>query len=930
MTAHLEETTAIICPVYDSQWHHQPIQEVAFLLETDLENGLNTKSVTKKQAEFGLNELNVKPGKDPWLRFLLQFNQPLLYLLLIAGFVKILLGSWTNALVIWGVTLFNAAIGYVQESKAEEVISTLVKTVTAEAIVMRDGKKVRINAKELVPGDLVILTPGDKVTADLRLVTAENLQVDESHLTGQLLSVIKSTYSLREKSTLSDRSNMVYAGSFITLGQGIGIAIATGDNTEIAKISQVISTPNKLSTPLTRKFAKFNNALFEIVLTLASFVFVLGVGRGQSWSEMFEAMVTLVVSAIPEGLPAVIAVTLAMGVARMVRRHAIVRKLAAIETLSGITVICSDTTGTLTENQMTVQKIYAGEQRFTVGGTGYNQKGTIWESNSLQPVYFSGRILDYDSQQQIPVSQIALQECLMVGLLCNNSHLKPRENQWVVVGDSTEGALIVVGHKAGLSQSVLEEIMPRLDVIPFQPEYQCMVTLHKNTTNYQHTSLITDASDKTIYVKGSLEVVLKRCEQMVDKDGNIVALDLASVEKEAEIMSKQGLRVLAFAKKLVGNEFKVLACSAIDSGLIFLGLQGMIDPPRQEVFTAIKSCHSAGIQVKMITGDHINTAVAIADEFGLSKNAEIIAYSGEQLAQMDDAELKKVAKAGVVFARVTPSQKIRLVDALQSQGEIVAITGNKVNDAPALKQADIGFAMGIQGTDITKESADIILMDDNFASIKVAVEEGRAVYQNLRKAIAFVLPFNSGELLAVLIAALMAWQLPILSLQILWINMVNCITMTVTLAFEPKPKLLMRQSPRNPGESLLPKPFLSRILLVSVFNLILILGLFTFIFRTTGNLAVARTMAIESLIAGRIIYLLSLSNAIVSQLTNSGAILLGIFCTIILQILFSQWSVMNMLFGTAPLSFQQWLICLILSLGMIPVAIYANKLDPID
>lgn len=908
--------------IQSSQWHHLSIQEVTRHLDTNLETGLTSAVAAKKRERFGANELKSKPGTSPLLRFLLQFNQPLLYILLIAGAIKAFLGQWVNAGVIWGVTLINAIIGFVQESKAESAIAALASSVKTNATIIRNGQKMQVPSTELVPGDVVLLASGDKVPADLRLVQARNLQVNESALTGESIAIEKNIQLLDIDTPLAERTNMAYAGSFVTFGTGKGIVVAIGDATETGRISQLIEQGTSLKTPLTRKFDKFSRTLLYIILGIAALMFAVGLGYGYSWTEMFEAAIAFAVSAIPEGLPAVVTVTLAIGVSRMARRHAIVRKLPAVETLGSATVICSDKTGTLTENQMTVQAIYAGNQNYTVTGVGYIPQGKI---------LLNEKPVNWDNSS-------ALEECIKAGLLCNDSHLEKKNGQWQVVGDPTEGALIVVANKVGITRSSLEEEMPRLDVIPFESEFQYMATLHETS------SFASDKKQGTIYVKGSVEAILKRCQQMLDVEGDLIPLDAETIHQEVDAMANLGLRVLAFAKKTVPDVETLCTTSLqhadIENDLIFLGLQGMIDPPRTEAIKAVQACQEAGIQVKMITGDHAVTAQAIARSMGFNKNGEVLAFTGSQLAQMGKSELATAIEDGVVFARVAPEQKLRIVEALQSRGEVVAMTGDGVNDAPALKQADIGIAMGGAGTEVAKEASDMILTDDNFASIEAAVEEGRTVYRNLLKAIAFILPVNGGESMTILISVLLARELPILSLQVLWLNMVNSITMTVPLAFEPKSERVMQKPPRNPSEPLLSPSLLQRILAISIFNWILIFGVFEWIQQTTGNINLARTMAIQALVAGRIFYLLSISqlgSAVIAsirgirhRINDTSAIVIGIACTVILQIIFSQWNLMNSLFSTAPLNLNQWLICLLIGLPMVIVSALVNRFDPLD
>lgn len=896
-------------------WHSLDISQAIARLQSDAETGLSSATAKQLLTDLGANELTAKKGKPWWWKFLLQFNQPLLIILLCAGFVKAITGSLVNAGVIWGVTTTNAIIGFIQESKAESAIAALAKAITTEATVIRDGQKLRIPSRELVPGDIVLLTSGDKVPADLRLIQVRNLQIDESALTGESVAVEKDTRVLTLHAALAERKNMAYAGGFVTFGQGTGIVVATGNATETGRISQLMQQHIDISTPLTRKFDKFSQNWLYMVLGLASLCFVVGLSfRG--FQEALEAAIALTVSAIPEGLPAVITVTLAIGVSRMARRHAIIRKLPAVETLGSATVICSDKTGTLTENQMTVQAIYAGGHQYTVSGLGYAPTGEILIDE--KPVNLNG--------------EKGLQECLLAGLLCNDSHIEKKDDKWIVMGDPTEGALIASANKAGFSQSSLAKQMPKLDGIPFESEFQYMATLHATPKG------------KTIYVKGSVEAILQRCNLMLNSDGQPRPLDCVetlrqtTIEREVNIMARQGLRVLALAKKPVSEQQNTVDHPDIATGLIFLGLQGMIDPPRESAIRAVQACQSAGIQVKMITGDHAVTAQAIARRLGINKNGSVLAFTGAELTQMDKIELAQVAEEGVVFARVAPEQKLRLVEALQSKGEVVAMTGDGVNDAPALKQADIGIAMGGAGTEVAKEASDMLLTDDNFASIEAAVEEGRAVYKNLLKAICFILPVNGGESMTILISTLLARDLPILSLQILWLNMLNSITMTVPLAFEPKAQNVMQQQPRRPNEPLLSGSRIKRILAISLFNWIVIFGVFEYIRQITGNVDLARTMAINALIAGRIFYLLSISQLIpnliakmdgtIKENVNIPAIGFGIIGAIILQIIFAHVPLINEVFSTAPLSLQQWLFCLAVGSPMIIWATVVNRFDP--
>ncbi len=891
-------------------WHQSSIAEVVEHWGSDVTLGLTPSEVIKRREQYGFNELTGKTGKSPLVRFLLGFNQPLIYILLVAGVIALLLKDWVDAGVILGVTLINTVIGFVQESKAEKAIAALAQSVTTEATVIRGGQKVRLNSRELVPGDLVLLSSGDKVPADLRLVAVRDLQVSEAALTGESLPVEKALDLLPVETVLGDRLNMAYAGSLVTFGQARGIVVAIANDTQTGQISQLMEQSTSLETPLTRKIEKFSHTLLYVILGLAALMFAVIIGQGGRWTEGFKGAVALAVSAIPEGLPAVVTVTLAIGVNRMALQHAIIRKLPAVETLGSTTVICSDKTGTLTENQMTVQSLFVAGTHYTVSGVGYEPEGNILVED--QPADIS----------HLP----ALRECLACGLLCNDAHIQEDDGQLSVAGDPTEGALIVAAQKAGLTLAALAADYPRLDTLPFESRFQYMATLHQSPTE-----------SKTIYLKGSAEAILQRCDRQLDTQGQTPGIEKDTVESVVHAMAAQGLRVLAFAKKEVPVTTDGIDHSDIDQDLIFLGLQGMIDPPRPEAIAAVKACQMAGIQVKMITGDHALTAQAIAEQMGLSQNGSGQVFSGQQLAQMNDEELANAIENFAVFARVAPEQKLRLVEALQAKGEIVAMTGDGVNDAPALKQADIGIAMGITGTEVAKEAADMVLTNDNFASIEAAVEEGRTVYRNLLKTIGFILPVNGGEALTILVGILLAARLPILPVQILWVNMVSSVALSATLAFEPKTRDTMKQSPRRPNEPLLTPKLLVRILIISAFNLIAVFGIFEWTLQTTETIDLARTMAVHTLVAAETFYLLSISQFIPSLFTFwqdrrqpiAYVPAIGVFVVILAQLLFSQVSLINPLFDTQPLELNQILICIAAGLPVMIPALVLRRVAPL-
>jgi magnesium-transporting ATPase (P-type) len=586
---------------------------------------------------------------------------------------KLYLGDWVAAGVIFGVVLLNAIIGFVQEGKALSALAALTHALKTEATVLRSGEKQRIDATELVPGDIVLLQSGDKVPADMRLLDCRELQIDESALTGESVPVSKQVAVLLHDTLLADRSNMLYSSTLVTYGTGKGVVVATGDNTEIGRISELINSAEVLATPLTRKIAKFSHILLFVILGLATLTFFVGLAHGESWESLFMASVSLSVAMIPEGLPAVMTITLAIGVSRMAKRNAIIRHLPAVETLGSTTVICSDKTGTLTRNEMTVQQVWAGQEPFAIEGIGYVPEGCITQN---------GKTVEISTKP-------SLQECLQAGLLCNDAVLKQSEQTWVISGDPTEGALLVSARKVGLEYAALLKQMPRLDAIPFESQYQYMATLHSNAAG----------GENIIYLKGSVESVLQRCNTLLDESSSPAPLRPAEITAQVELMASQGLRVLAFARLPVSTGTQHIDHDSVANGMQFIGLQAMIDPPREEVIPAIAACRSAGIQVKMITGDHALTAAAIAEKIGLSNadNGETTVHTGTELEAMNGAELTQAVSITSVFARVTPEQKLRLVEALQASGEVTAMTGDGVNDAPAVRKADIGIAMGITG-----------------------------------------------------------------------------------------------------------------------------------------------------------------------------------------------------------------------------------------
>ena len=891
-------------------WHRLPSEAVVSTLETHESSGLSGQTAAERLERYGPNELTRAKGQGPVIRFLLQLKQPLVIILLAAALITLVLAEYVDAGVIFAVVLVNAVIGFVQESRAMKAIEALARAMTSEATVMRDGEKKRIPAVQLVPGDLVLLQSGDKVPADMRLIGTRELQIDESALTGESVPVQKDETVLDGDMVIGDRRNMAYSSTLVTYGGGRGVVIATGDSTEIGRINQLIAAADVLETPLTRKIHQFSSILLYAILAMAALTFVVGILRGQDLVEMFMAAVALAVGAIPEGLPAAITITLAIGVSRMAKRNAIIRKLPAVETLGSTMVICSDKTGTLTQNQMTVQDIVAGGPRYTVSGIGYAVEGEISAIDDAAD----------------PVANQALAALLKAGLLCNDALLKKEGGNWRVEGDPTEGALIVSAMKAGYEPRKLEQEMPRLDTIPFESARQYMATLHDQGPG----------KPRLLYVKGSIESICVECATILGPDGEPDVPGPDAVAHWVESMADKGLRVLAFAQKELPPDTTRITHDDVAEGLHFLGLQGMIDPPRPEAIEAVAACQAAGIRVKMITGDHAVTAGAIARQMGLCGDScsyhtrEVL--TGREIAELDQDRLVETADATAVFARVSPEQKLRLVEALQKKDYVVAMTGDGVNDAPALRQADIGVAMGLAGTEVSKESADMILTDDNFATIKAAVEEGRGVFDNLIKFITWTLPTNGGEGLVILTAILLGTRLPILPLQILWINMTTALLLGLMLAFEPKEAGIMSRPPRDPSMPILTAPLIRRIAMVSLLLVIGAFGLFKLELVLMGdNEALARTLAVNVFVFGEMFYLFncrSMTDPVWKLGLFSNPLLwAGVGVMTLLQLLYTYLPLLNTVFQSAPMGLKEWGMVLTSSLVIYVVVEIEKKIS---
>lgn len=857
-------------------------------------NGLSPEAVEARRAQYGNNRLPSPQRQPAWRRLLMQFHNVLIYVLLAAGGITALLGHWLDASVIFGVVIINALIGFIQEGRAEEALHAIRTLLSPHAVVTRVGVRLEIPAEDLVPGDIVHLTSGDRVPADLRLIDVKNLRVMESALTGESLPVDKQLAAVADTVELGDRACMAWSGTLVTYGLGTGVVTATGSRTELGRISTLLASVEKLTTPLLKQMTHFGQLLAGVILLLSALIFAFGVWvRGYPASDMFLAAVGLAVAAIPEGLPAIMTITLAIGVTRMAHRHAIIRRLPAVETLGAVSVICSDKTGTLTRNEMTVQTIISADGPFAVSGSGYAPEGGF--SRNGNPV---------DS------GHAGLQELAHAALLCNDAELHDTAAGWQLAGDPTEGALLTLAMKAGLDPRQTRQALPRSDVIPFESEHRFMATL-----NHDH------AGRGYLYLKGAPERVLALCTTQRHAAGS-APLAPGFWQAHMEETAARGMRLLALAVR--HTPLATLNFSDIEEGgFTLLAVLGLADPPREEAIQAVATCRAAGIRVKMITGDHAATAQAIGKQLGLGDGpgATVHTVTGADIEVLDAAQLRDRVDTIDIFARASPEHKLRLVEALQSRGHVTAMTGDGVNDAPALQRADVGVAMGKKGTEAAKEAAEMVLTDDNFASIAHAVEEGRTVYGNLKKAILFILPTNAAQAGMVLIAILLGITLPITPVQILWVNMVTAVTLALALAFEhPEPEA-MRQPPRNPREPLLNRFMLWRILFVALLLVAGSLGLFLWEIGRGMSLEVARTAAINALVVGEVFYLFNCRRLIApvagwSGLADNRAVLMAISVLGGLQLCFTFAPPFQALFHTAAPDSMSWLKILAFGFGV--------------
>ena len=825
----------------NASYHAQSGDEVLQALSSR-SSGLTDDEVSARLQQYGPNKLPQAPQPGTFTRFIKQFANLLVIVLIVAGVLTALLQHWIDTFVIFGVVIVNAIIGVIQEGKAEKAMDSIRNMLALKAAVIRNGKRRTLEGDNLVPGDIVLLEAGDKVPADLRLLRSHGLAIQESLLTGESLPVEKHTKAVSEDAGLGDRECLAFSGTSVTAGQGMGVVIATGATTEIGRIGGLLSDVQKLTTPLVEQMDVLAKWITGIILAIAVVLLLVGTWiLEQPFTELFLAVVGLSVAAIPEGLPAVLTITLAVGVQSMAKRNAIVRVLPAIETLGSVSVICSDKTGTFTRNEMMVVSAVTQDAHFDVDGEGYAPVGDIL----------------LDGEPAAPQQHPVLRDMARLSALCNDAEIHSKSGQWGIEGDPMEAALLSFAGKVTMPDGGdFRHDWPRTDVLPFDSARQFMATLNHN---HNGTGLV--------LVKGAPEVILKRCGSVLSGDGSHSDLVPEAWLDKAEALARQGQRVLALAGKQVSAEHTVLAAQDVDNGLCLLGLVGLIDPPRQEAIEAVKTCRAARIQVKMITGDHAVTAQAIGKQLGLAHGSVL---TGTQLDALSDDELKQAVQTTDIFARTTPEHKLRLVMALQSLGLTVSMTGDGVNDAPSLKRADAGVAMGLKGSEAAKEAAEVVLADDNFASIAAAVEQGRTVYANIKKVVSWTLPTNAGEALTIIVAMLAGLPYPITPVQILWVNMITAVTLGMALAFEPTDKDTMKKPPRPRGQALIQPALVWQIMLVGSLFFLAVFSIYQYAIEAGHEVEYARTQAMNMLVGLEIFYLFFIRTMHRRSITLSG------------------------------------------------------------
>jgi magnesium-transporting ATPase (P-type) len=862
-------------------WHAIAVDETIRRLKSDPSQGLTRDEAARRLTKYGPNRLPEGSKRGPLMRFLLQFNNILVYVLLAAGFIKLMLGLWLDASIITGVVVINALLGFIQEGKAEKALESIRNMLSSEARTLRDGETRIVAAEELVPGDIVLLESGDRIPADLRLIEVKNLRTDEAALTGESVPADKSIDPTPENSTVGDRENMAFSGTLVVSGRAVGVVAGTGAQTELGRINQMLAAVNVLETPLLRQIKAFGYTIAKVIGVISVLIFAYGRWvRDLSFVEAFQAVVGIAVSVIPEGLPALITITMAIGVQRMAQRNAIIRRLPAVETLGSISRICSDKTGTLTLMEMMVASAVSANNAYSVTGDGYASEGEV--QLDAKPAGES----------------VVLKRMAMVSALCNDSELRQSDGAWKVEGDPTEAALYPFAAKLGLDRHSERARHRRIDAIPFESEHKFMATLHEDA-----------GGDRMLLVKGAPEVILAHCGRQETESGP-APLTLDYWTAASDRLAAQGERVLGLAW-LPNPRFETtsLAPEDLPRDLILLGLVGLMDPPRKEAVEAVTECHNGGIRVTMITGDHKITAAAIAKMLGIGDGKT--AVTGAEIEEMNDGALQETVRNVDVFARASPEHKLRLVKAIQANGQVIAMTGDGVNDAPALKRADIGVAMGIKGTEVTKEAAAMVLADDNFASITAAVREGRTVYNNIEKALLFMLPTNVAQALVILVAIVVGFVLPITAPQILWVNMVTSVALGLVISFEPHELDVMQRPPRAVSRPILNRFAIWRVIFVGLALLILTLWAFFWMKSQDAADELARAVAVNTLVIGQVFYLFNSrfktdsSLSIAAHLGNR-YVPMGVGAVVLLQLLFTYAPPFQQLFGTAAIPLDVW------------------------
>ena len=843
-------------------WHNQTSEQTLAALETKLE-GLSEEEANLRLQTFGINKLPAPSRRSLLLRFLVHFHNILIYVLIGAASITALLGHAVDTFVIIAVVIINAIIGFYQEGKAEKAMEAIRQMLALRASVKRDGKRQVIRAEELAPGDIVFLETGDKLPADLRLLKSNGLQILESILTGESVAVEKHTNPVSIDAPLGDRFCVGFSGTTVTSGQGMGVVVATGASTEIGRIGGLLSEVQTLETPLVSQMAVFARWLTLFILAVAALMLLFGYFvLHHDFANIFMAVVGIAVAAIPEGLPAVLTITLAVGVKAMAQRNAIVRRLPAIETLGSVSVICSDKTGTLTRNEMMVDTIVTTHECFTIKGTGYDPSGEI---------ELDGKIIAIQDYS-------LLRELGNVAALCNDAELIRKNDSWSGNGDPMEIALLAFASKTGPDGSEIRNQWTRTDVIPFDSKHKYMATLNHNHEDHAF-----------IFIKGAPETILSICHEQRVNSNKTEPLNTEYWENQVNRIASRGQRILSFAAKAVKPEHTVLKHNDVQDSLIFLGLAGLIDPPRQGAIESIAKCHQAGIDVKMITGDHAVTASAIGKQLGLRNSDRVL--TGQDLDKFDDDQLNSIVCDTGIFARTSPEHKLRLVMALQANGMTVAMTGDGVNDAPALKRAGVGVAMGKTGSEAAKEASEIVLADDNFSTIVSAVREGRTVYDNIKKVISWTLPTNAGEAMTIILALLLGLSLPITPIQILWINMITAVTLGIALAFEPTEENTMLRPPKPRNEALLSGGLLWHIVLVACLFLAGVFSMYEYAIMQGYSEILARTIAMNTLVVLEIFHLFFIRNMYGTSLTRKAVLGTRIVWAAVITVTIGQFAI---------------------------------------